>query len=200
MKIPILASYQGKELPRLLMALTLLGSTMTAAQVNSANPKESGQRVAFPLKVSANHRYMVDQKNMPFLMVGDRPQGLMSQLTEEEADSYFADRQAHGFNAMGWIDVTCAGHDFPDNEDSHTVDGILPFTGYVSGATDYEHYNLGKPSEAYFTRLDHIVMSAERHGILVFLDPMETNGWLPTSRNNGSSSRECLWTIPRQSL
>ncbi len=122
---------------------------------------------------------------MPFLMVGDSPQGLMSQLTEEEADSYFADRQAHGFNAMGWIDVTCAGHDFPDNEDSHTVDGILPFTGYVSGATDYEHYNLCKPSEAYFTRLDHIVMSAERHGILVFLDPMETNGWLPTLRNNG---------------
>jgi hypothetical protein len=166
------------------MVLTLLGCTMTAAQMNPATPKE-GLGVAFPLKVSANHRYLVDQNNVPFLMVGDSPQGLMSQLTEEEADSYFADRQAHGFNTMGWIDVTCAGHDFPDNQDSHTIDGILPFTGYVSGGADYEHYDLGKPNDAYFRRLDHIVMSAGRHGIFVFLDPMETNGWLPTLRNNG---------------
>jgi hypothetical protein len=158
--------------------------TLDWAQENAMS-QASGIRPVYPLKVSANHRYLVDQNNAPFLIVGDSPQGLMSQLTEAEADSYFADRQAHGFNAMGWIDVTCAGHDFPDNKDGRTVDGILPFTGHVPGGTDYEHYDLSRPNDVYFTRLDHIVTLAGKHDILVFLDPMETNGWLPTLRNNG---------------
>jgi hypothetical protein len=147
-----------------------------------------GNMAAYPLRLSANHRYLIDQKGKPFLIVGDSPQDLMSRLTEEEADGYFADRQAHGFNTMGWIDVACAGKDSPENKDSRTVDGILPFTGYVPGGTSYEYYDLSKPNEAYFTRLDHIVILARRHGILVFLDAMETNGWLPTLRNNGLKS------------
>ena len=149
-------------------------------------PKSSPARLpAYPLRLSANHRYLVDRNNKPFLIVGDTPQDLMSRLTEKEANRYFADREAHGFNTMGWIDVTCAGHDSPDNKDSRTIDGILPFTSYVPGGTDYEHYDLSRPNDAYFTRLDHILTLAEKHGILVFLDPMETNGWLPTLRNNG---------------
>lgn len=148
----------------------------------------SANAASFPLKLSANHRYLVDQKDKPFLIVGDSPQDLMSRLTEEEADSYFADRQAHGFNTMGWIDVTCAGKDSPDNKDSRTVDGILPFTGHVPGGTSYEYYDLSTPNEDYFARLDHIVMLAKKHDLLIFLDPMETNGWLPTLRNNGLKS------------
>ena len=66
-----------------------------------------------------------------------------------------------------------------------TPDGIRPFTGYVSGGTDYTHYDLTKPNEAYFTRLDHIVTLAAKHGIWVFIDPIETIGWLVTLRNNG---------------
>lgn len=165
-------------------------SALTARGDTAATPAKSSDTnmAAYPLKLSSNHRYLVDSKNRPFLIVGDSPQDLISRLTEEEADRYFADRQAHGFNTMGWIDVTCAGKDSPDNKDSRTVDGILPFTGFVPGGTSYEYYDLSKPNEAYFTRLDHIVMLARKHGILVFLDPMETNGWLPTLRNNGLKS------------
>ncbi|MGP8185210.1 MAG: DUF4038 domain-containing protein [Terracidiphilus sp.] len=161
----------------------------------------------YPLKLSANHRYLVDQKNRPFLIVGDSPQGLMGRLSEADAEKYFADRQAHGFNTAGWIDLACAGSDFPDNKSAATPDGILPFTGFVSGGTDdgtgadrdgslpfpglkagrmdYTHYDLSKPNEAYFTRLDHVIQLAAKHGILVFINPAETNGWLQTLRNNG---------------
>lgn len=142
----------------------------------------------YPLKLSANHRYLVDQSNKPFLMVGDTPQGLMGRLSEVEAEKYFADRQAHGFNTAGWVDAVCAGHDFPDIAVGATYDGILPFTGFVSGGKDYKHYDLLKPSEAYFTRLDHVIEIAAKHGILVFIDPMETIGWLDTLRNNGLAS------------
>ena len=118
-------------------------------------------------------------------MVGDSPQGLMGRLTEQDAEKYFADREAHGFNTAGWVDVACAGRDFPDDKDGSTPDGIRPFTAYVPGGTDYTHYDLTKPSEAYFTRLDHMIEIAAAHDIYVFIDPMETIGWLPTLRNDG---------------
>jgi hypothetical protein len=140
---------------------------------------------AFPLKLSANRRYLVDQNNKPFLIVGDSPQGLMGRLSAEEVEKYFADRQAHGFNTAGWVDVACAGRDFPDNTNAAAYDGIVPFTGYVAGGTDFTHYDLSKPNETYFKRLDSAIEIAAKHGIFVFIDPAETIGWLDTLRNNG---------------
>ena len=35
---------------------------------------------AYPLKVSGNGRYLVDQKNAPFLIAGESPQALMVSL------------------------------------------------------------------------------------------------------------------------
>jgi hypothetical protein len=185
MKILTLQNYPSLRLRALLLAAACLGFVGVPARLAAAPPKDSGaSSPAYPLKVSANGRYLVDQNNTPFLIVGDTPQGLMGQLTEAQAESYFADRQAHGFNTMGWIDVACAGHDFPNNAQGATPDGIRPFTGYVSGGTDYTHYDLTKPNEAYFTRLDHIVTLAAKHGIWVFIDPIEAIGWLATLRNN----------------
>jgi hypothetical protein len=149
--------------------------------------------VAFPLKLSENRRYLVDQNGTPFLIVGDSPQGIMDRLTEREADDYFANREAHGFNTLGWINVVCAGHDYSTNTYATTPDGIRPFTGFLSrGLTgffsresDYTYYDLSKPNEAYFIRLDDILRLAQRHHFLVFLDPIETIGWLPVLRRNG---------------
>ena len=56
--------------------------------------------VAYPLKASANGRYLVDQNNLPFLIVGDSPQSLIGNLSEADAAIYFADRQLRGFNAL----------------------------------------------------------------------------------------------------
>ena len=151
----------------------------------AAAPHPNSGPPAFPLKVSENHRYLVDQNNQPFLIVGDTPQGLMGRLTEKDAETYFADREAHGFNAAGWIDVACAGHDYPTNKFATTPDGIRPFTGFIGGSSDYTTYDLSKPNEAYFTRLDHIVQIAANHHQGVFLDPIETIGWLPVLRVNG---------------
>jgi hypothetical protein len=163
-------------------------STAVSQQGGELETTATSSMPAYPLKLSANHRYLVDQKNKPFLIVGDTPQGLMGMLSEQEVEEYFADRQAHGFNAAGWIDVACAGRDFPDNPTGATYDGILPFTGYLAGGTDFAHFDLSKPNEAYFVRLDHAIESAARHGIFVFIDPAETIGWLPVLRNNGAAA------------
>lgn len=158
----------------------------TAGETRSLLP--ASPQAAFPLKVSENHRYLVDQRGTPFLIVGDSPQGLMGNLSEADAEYYLADREAHGFNALGWIDVVCAGPDFPTNHYATTPDGLRPFTGFVGHGKDYEHYDLSKPNEAYFVRLDHMIQLALNHHLAVFLNPMETIGWRATLRNNGVSA------------
>ena len=63
----------------------------------------------------------------------------------------------------GWVDAT-------------TIDGIKPFM--VSG-------DLSTPNPAYFARADTIIGLAARAGMVVFLDPIETGGWLGVLRDNG---------------
>lgn len=109
----------------------------------------------------------------------------MGRLSEADAELYFADREAHGFNSLGWIDVAYAGPDLRWNTYAATPDGIRPFNAFLKGGNDFTYYDLSEPNEAYFTRLDHIVQLATKHHLLVFLAPIETIGWLPVLRNNG---------------
>jgi hypothetical protein len=81
---------------------------------------------AYPLKVSANRRYLIDQKNVPFLITGDAPQALTVNVSESDADIYFANRASHGFNAL-WVNLLCKPGT-GGRKDGSTFDGILPFT------------------------------------------------------------------------
>lgn len=76
-----------------------------------------------------------------------------------------------------------------------TPDGILPFSGYVAGGRDRTHYDLTKPNPAYFTRVDEMLTAAANHGLVVFLDPIDTcckspgwGVWLETMLNNGPAA------------
>ena len=182
-------NYSDLKLTVLLMALTLLGPVWAKGQVGALSHKVSGaSSPAFPLKVSANGRYLVDQNNIPFLIVGDSPQALPEMISTADAARYFDDRHAHGFNTV-WINLLCASPYFPDcRADGATYDGIRPFTGYIAGGTDTAHYDLTKPNEAYFARVDQMLTLAANHGMAVFLDPIETGQWLETLRNNGPAA------------
>ena len=169
-----------------LTALILLGPVSAWAQgITTPATVSNTTSPAYPLKVSTNGRYLVDQSNTPFLIVGDVPQPIVTMASTADAAKYFADRQAHGFNAM-WIDVLVAGpYYYYSPDDGSTYDGIRPFTAYVSGGTDTAHYDLTKPNKAYFARVDQVLTLTANHGMVVFLDPIETGQWLPTLRNNG---------------
>lgn len=137
------------------------------AQRNQSGP-------AYPLKQSANGRYLVDQKNVPFLIAGDAPQALMVNLSEADAETYFANRETHGFNTV-WINLVC--NDYTGGrKDGTAYDGLRPFT--TPG-------DLATPNEAYFARCDRMLRLAARHHLLVLLDPIETGGWLGTMLTNG---------------
>ncbi|HEX4644525.1 MAG TPA: DUF4038 domain-containing protein, partial [Verrucomicrobiae bacterium] len=110
---------------------------------------------AYPLKVSANKRYLVDQNNTPFLIAGESPQALIVNLSEDEADRFFANRQKHGFNTV-WINLLCKPYT-GGRPNGGTYDGILPFT-----TPD----DLSTPNPVYFERCDHMLRLAAKHGLL----------------------------------
>ena len=169
------------------LAVHVLAGVSAPAQTPavSADSSHTAGLVAYPLKVSSNGRFLVDQNNVPFLIVGDVPQSLVTRISTADAEQYLANRQARGFNAL-WINVLTAGpyyHNSPD--DGSTYDGIRPFTGYLTGGSDTAHYDLSKPNENYFARVDQTITLAQSHSMLVFLDPIETGQWRHTLLNNG---------------
>lgn len=134
----------------------------------------------YPLKVASSGRYLVDQTNAPFLVVGDSAWSLICNLTPTQAASYFVDRQAHGFNSV-LLSLLCYPPVF-GNAKASTYDGIAPFTG-SNGA----FYDLSTPNPAYFARVDFMINLAASYGITVFLVATETAGWMATFRNQGIS-------------
>jgi len=116
----------------------------------------------------------VDQHNVPFLVVGDSPQSLIANLSEADAASFLSNRHAAGFNAV-WINLLCDKYT-GCRDDGSTYDGILPFT---------KPGDLSTPNQVYFARADAMIRLAARYGMVVFLDPIETGGWLDVLRGNG---------------
>lgn len=130
---------------------------------------------AYPLKASPNNRYLVDQNNAPFLMVGDAPQTLIANLSAADAAKYMANRQCYGINTL-WINLLCEYFNGCVNKDATTYDGIQPFVT----AND-----LSTPNPAYFQRADDMINLAAGYGMVVLLDPIETSSWLNALRANG---------------
>jgi hypothetical protein len=172
-------------LPLLVMALCLCAAVQNAlAQSSSATGIEntptnagviaSSESPAYPLKASANNRYLVDQNNVPFLLVGDSPQALIGNLSQMEAAFFMENRRRHGINAL-WINLLCNGGT-GCNADGTTFDGVAPFT---------TGNDLSTPNPAYFDRADSMINLAAANGMVVLLNPIETIGWLTALRANG---------------
>ncbi len=135
--------------------------------------------IGFPVGVSANHRFLVDESGKPFLVVGDSPQCLSAKLSTADMEFFFADRQAHGFNTA-WVNLLC-GEYTKGKSDARTFDDIPPFT---------KPGDLSTPNPAYFARMDTMVELAAQHGITLLLDPAETGSFLDLLRDNGVDKTE----------
>jgi hypothetical protein len=159
---------------RILIVSLILGPWIFSARAAVA---------VYPVKISANNRYLVDQNNAPFLIMGDCPQSLTVNLSLSQTDTYFSNRQAHGFNTL-WINLVCTTYT-GGRADGGTFDGILPFTAYLPGGNNLSHFDLSKPNETFFARCDQMIGLAAKYNLLVFLDPIETGGWLTNMVNNG---------------
>jgi len=159
---------------RLQKRLALIPIVLVIAACGIGGDGGGGPGPAYPLQVSANSRYLVDQNGEPFLMIGDAPQSLMVNASLDDVDFYLANRASHGFNVV-WINLLCAEYT-GGRSDASTFDGLRPFL--LTG-------DLLTPNELYFKRCDDIIRSAAGRGITIILDPAETGSFLSVMRANG---------------
>ena len=159
---------QGSRCPDANLSATAVIATSPGTTEGEA---ESFQ---FPVGVSANGRYLVDQAGAPVMVVGDSPQCLSAHLTTQDMEFFFADRQKRGFNAA-WVNLICGTYTWGVS-DARTCDGIKPFV---------HDRDLSTPNPDYFARMDTMVQIAARHGITLVLDPAETGSFRDLLKDNG---------------
>jgi hypothetical protein len=116
---------------------------------------------SFPIKISKNKRYLVDQDDVPFFYHGDTCWKLFWEFTAEEAELYLEDRIKKGFSV---IQVQLLPHrDYQANRDGNT-----PFL--VRG-------DITTPNPAYFENVDKIVSLAAEKGMGLLVSPLWASKW-----------------------
>jgi hypothetical protein len=108
------------------------------------------------LRISDNRRYLVKGDGTPFFWLGDTAWELFHRLSREEAELYLSNRAAKGFTVIQAVVLAeLAGLTEPN------AYGDLPLVDM----------DLGRPNEAYFGHVDHIVASAREKGLYLGMLP-----------------------------
>mgnify|MGYP000206360784 CR=1 FL=1 len=105
----------------------------------------------FPLKVSADRRYLEDQTGRPFFVLGDTP-WFIQKLNLEDARMLMDDRVAKGFNTL-----------FLELLDDSRIPSV---DGYGVGAFELPT-DITRPVEAYWRYAERIVEEARQRGLFV---------------------------------
>jgi hypothetical protein len=113
------------------------------------------------LQLSSNRRYLMHENNMPFFWFGDTGWCIFNRLNTTEAEQYFSDRQARGFNIVQ-ATVLGTGKINVSNPNHNIVNGEVPF----------HNMDPTRPNEEFFEHVDAIIEKAAQHDIYVGLLPI----------------------------
>ena len=136
----------------------------------------------FPIKASSNGRYLVDQNNVPFYMMADAGHHLVCNLAQSSWPAYFSNRQSKGYNATG-VFAPFAGSNCANGGNGSAFDGKMPFTT-GSGPSSFD---LSTPNNAFWSEVDTLITEAASNGLVVVLNPLDTQQFLVTMQNNGGT-------------
>jgi hypothetical protein len=133
--------------------------------IAESGPKPRVDAVEFPLEVSADGRYLVDQRSRPWRIQADAGWLMSTQATPDEVDEYLTTRRAQGFNAfylhaMVHPDGYDAAPQAPDN-----FRGDPPF----ASPGDFSTAGGSEASERYWAWIDWIIDRAAAHNMAVML-------------------------------
>jgi Protein of unknown function (DUF4038) len=168
--------------PRLLFVCAL--ALMVGLGLTAALPVGQAQTAAlpnYPLRLSTDGRYLVDENNRPFFMNGDSAWSLIAQLSKEDAALYLEDRPQKGLNV---VLAQLVKHQFSSHAAANFYN-TQPFT--TAG-------NFNTPNEAYFAHADWVISDAAAKGILVLLDPLYlgsgcgSEGWCAEVKNSSTAT------------
>ena len=154
-------------------------------------------QTTFPLRISDDKRYLVDQRNKPFPILGRTAWFIISQ-PEKGYQKFVENTLAHGHNAIEFAVIT---HWPIGNHAPFNGEGELPFLKRLDGS-DWDgklKYNslileapdLTTPNEKYWRFVDKFLAYCEAKGLLVFMFPAyvgyngEEQGWMKELVANG---------------
>jgi hypothetical protein len=148
------------------MSITSVAFLLSALSLSStAIPdveRRSETRTPFPVRVSEDRRFLIDQHNRPFFYLGDTAWELFHRLDRDEADLYLRDRAAKRFTVIQAVVLAeFGGLDVPN------AYGHLPLL----------NKDPARPVEAYFEHVDYIVNRAEELGLVVGMLPTWGDKW-----------------------
>jgi hypothetical protein len=177
-----------------LVVLFLLGmASAAAAQVLPA----------FPVKYSANMRYLVDQNGVGFPIMG-RTAWFVLSLPVVDYRTFVDDTASRGYSA---IELHVVNHDPRGNNPPFNGSGDRPFLNRLDGTTwngsltGYGNINLTgpdftTPNPAYWSFVDAFLSYCESKGLLVFVFPAYVGfgggdqGWMQEIVANGPTKMQ----------
>lgn len=186
---------------RLALALALLLAGGCSGGGGGESSDAGGASVTFPIAISSDRRYLVDQQGEPFPILG-RTAWFVTSLPEADYRLFIDDTVAKGFNAIEFhvINHWPRGESPPFNGR-----GELPFLKQLDGNAwtgalhpsfsdiDLEAPDLTTPNEPYWAFVDGLLAYAESKGVLCFLFPAYVGypatdqGWMAEMVANGTT-------------
>ena len=171
----------------------------------------SAQAPVFPLKKSTNGRYLVDQNNKPFPILG-RTAWFVTSLPVNDYKTFISNTVSHGYNS---IEFHVINHDPRGNHPPFNGNGDMPFLKRLDGSdwtgslvytdTAAQAPDLTTPNEAYWKYVDTFLAYCESKGIMVFMFPAyvgyanSNQGWMPELVANGAARSQAYgkWIASR---
>lgn len=154
-------------------------------------------QVMFPLRVSDDRRYLVDQRGKPFPIMGRTAWFIISQ-PEEGYKKFIENTLLHGHNAIEFAAIT---HWPMGNNAPFNGEGAIPFVKSLNGmpwdgrlkydSIQVQAPDLTTPNEKYWQYLDKFLEYCEERGLLVFMFPAylgyegQEQGWMKELVANG---------------
>ncbi len=138
-------------------AFDAVGNVSALSSAITATTAAASVQPIFPLKVSGNGRYLVDQNNKPFFITGEQAWTLVTELSNSDVDVYLTDRSSRGYNAI-WLAAA-------DN----TYQSNPPYDHY--GNKPFDGPDFTNEDAAYWSHVDYVIQRAGTFGITVLLDP-----------------------------
>jgi hypothetical protein len=143
--------------------------TPSAGQPGSTR-EPAARAVSYPLKVSANRRYLVDQENFPFFYTADTCWTLLSYLSVDDAKKVIDIRRSQGFNTIQTI--------------------LTPFSIDATGArgSPFNGTDITSPIDSYWASVDEIIKYAQTQGMLLYVVPL----WMSGNGGSGCDDGVCV--------
>lgn len=145
------------------LRLQMLGWALALCLVPAAQAQPAWD--AGPLRVADNGRHLQQADGQPFFWLGDTAWLLVQKLSREEMKTYFADRQAKGFNVVQTVVVQMLDDQTVYGAPA-LVDGDITRLRTTPGRNpaDREQYD-------YWDHVDHAFELAAAHGIHLAVAP-----------------------------